>query len=200
MSVMLRRVAQLVLGGGLGGAAYFAGASSEYDAISEDELPKAYEPVRISAVWSSHPRVALHRLGSIAQVALPFGAKLLTEHIFHGDEPTDVAEARTAELAIEFRTLLVGLGPTFIKFGQMLSIRPDVLPPAAVYELQKLCDAVPSYPTEQALALIEAELGAAADALFDGLGPGTAPVAAASLGQVYRCRLESGDLYTDTLS
>ena len=60
-------------------------------------------------------------------------------------------------------TLLLGtdLGPTFIKFGQMLSIRPDVLPPPAVYELQKLCDAVPSYPTADALRLIE-ELGLAA--------------------------------------
>ena len=71
----------------------------------------------------------------------------------------------------------------------MLSIRPDLLPPPAVYELQKLCDSVPSYPTVDALKLIEAELGVPASALFADLDASTEPVAAASLGQVYRCRM-----------
>ena len=99
--------------------------------------------------------------------------------------------SRQAERARELRVLLTALGPTFIKFGQMLSIRPDVIPPAAVYELQKLCDAVPSYPTAEALALIEAELGRPAAELFDGLDASSTPIAAASLGQVYRCRLRA---------
>ena len=51
-------------------------------------------------------------------------------------------EARYKTRAIRLREILTELGPTFIKFGQMLSIRPDVIPPAAVYELQRLCDSV----------------------------------------------------------
>ena len=91
------------------------------------------------------------------------------------------------ERAVEARALLTDLGPTFIKFGQMLSIRPDVLPPPAVYELQKLCDSVPSYLTPHALELIESELGQPASELFDQLAAETEPIAAASLGQVYKC-------------
>jgi aarF domain-containing kinase len=73
----------------------------------------------------------------------------------------------------------------------MLSIRPDLLPPAAVYELQKLCDAVPSYPTAEALALVAAELGRPAGDVFEDLNESSVPIAAASLGQVYRCRLRA---------
>lgn len=101
------------------------------------------------------------------------------------------AEARSSARAGELRALLTQLGPTFIKLGQMLSIRPDLLPPDAVIELQKLCDGCPSYPTADALLLIEDELGAPPAEVFDGLDASTPPVAAASLGQVYRCRLRA---------
>jgi predicted unusual protein kinase regulating ubiquinone biosynthesis (AarF/ABC1/UbiB family) len=66
----------------------------------------------------------------------------------------------------------------------MSPFRPDVLPPAAVYELQKLCDAVPPFPTGEAIATIEKELGIAHVAqVFAGLDQDTAPIASASLGQ-----------------
>jgi aarF domain-containing kinase len=74
----------------------------------------------------------------------------------------------------------------------MLSIRPDVLPPTAVYELQKLCDAVPPFPTAQAVAMLEEELGAPVDTFFTGLGDSSIPIASASLGQVYQCHLVEG--------
>jgi predicted unusual protein kinase regulating ubiquinone biosynthesis (AarF/ABC1/UbiB family) len=108
------------------------------------------------------------------------------------DESSATRTARHALRAVELRELLTTLGPTFIKFGQALSIRPDVLSPAAIYELQKLCDAVPSYPTPLALELIEAELGSPPSALFTDLDERTQPIAAASLGQVYRCRTREG--------
>ena len=50
--------------------------------------------------------------------------------------------------AVELRELLTRLGPSFIKFGQAVSIRPDLLPSSFLFELQKLCDAVPSFPTQ----------------------------------------------------
>merc|ERR1711906_64870 len=83
------------------------------------------------------------------------------------------------------------LGPAFIKLGQMLSSRPDLLPPAYIYQLQSLCDQVPHFDHQTALAIIEDELGAPATEMFIGLASVDRPIAAASLGQVYRCKLRS---------
>ena len=84
------------------------------------------------------------------------------------------------------------LGQRSSNLVRALSIRPDVLPGPVVYELQKLCDAVPSYPTPLALELIERELGRPAQAVFADLDDTSEPIAAASLGQVYRCTLRDG--------
>ena len=193
---MLRRVRlpAAALGVGVGAAAVYArGSNAEYVSISESELPLTYEPAHISVVWSKHPRCVMARLFTIASHTLPFGARLALDWIAHRrEEPSHERDARHAARAAELRGLLTDLGPTFIKAGQMLSIRPDLLPPPAVYELQKLCDAVPSYPTADALKLIESEYGRPAAAVFVGLDAATAPIAAASLGQVYRCHLSCG--------
>ena len=85
--------------------------------------------------------------------------------------------------------VLLTLGPTFIKFGQMSRSGRGFRRRRCTS--CKLCDAVPSYPTAEALALIEAELGRPAAELFDGLDASSTPIAAASLGQVYRCRLRA---------
>jgi hypothetical protein len=69
-----------------------------------------------------------------------------------------------------------------VKIGQALSIRPDILSPRSMVELQKLCDKVPSYDSAAAFATIEKELGKSVDELFSAITP--EPVAAASLGQV----------------
>lgn len=108
----------------------------------------------------------------------------------HKGSESDDAVAR---LGVDLRLLLVDLGPTFIKFGQMLSIRPDLLPASVLKELQKLCDAVPAFPTAEAIAVIESEFGRGAAArMFHGLDASTEPIAAASLGQVYRVHLRDG--------
>ena len=60
-------------------------------------------------------------------------------------------EGLQRKYAVELRELLTRLGPSFIKFGQAVSIRPDLLPSSFLFELQKLCDAVPSYPTKDAI-------------------------------------------------
>ena len=100
-------------------------------------------------------------------------------------------EADKEAYAQDFRRVLTDLGPCFIKFGQMLSIRPDVLPPVLVKELQKLCDNVPAYATSRALDLIEEQLGpGSVGELFEGLDKSSHPIAAASLGQVYKATLK----------
>merc|ERR1712238_638758 len=80
----------------------------------------------------------------------------------------------------------------YIKIGQALSIRPDILSPRSMVELQKLCDKVPCYDSKVTFATIERELGKPVDEIFSEITP--EPVAAASLGQVYKAVLrDNGD-------
>lgn len=88
------------------------------------------------------------------------------------------------------RMALTDLGPIFVKFGQLLSTRRDLLPPALADELAKLQDQVPPFSTAQAIALIEAELGAPIDTLFAAFD--REPLASASVAQVHLARLHSG--------
>ncbi|HEX9370220.1 MAG TPA: AarF/UbiB family protein, partial [Roseiflexaceae bacterium] len=80
---------------------------------------------------------------------------------------------------VRLRQALTALGPTFVKLGQILSTRPDLLPPSFIDELDKLQDTVPPFPAEVAIATIEAELGRPLDTIFREFG--RAPLAAASL-------------------
>jgi ubiquinone biosynthesis protein len=89
------------------------------------------------------------------------------------------------------RLALEELGPTFVKLGQVLSTRPDILPPAYVAELSKLQDTVPPAEWESIRAQIEAELGAPLGELFLEFEP--VPIAAASLAQVHAATLPGGD-------
>jgi predicted unusual protein kinase regulating ubiquinone biosynthesis (AarF/ABC1/UbiB family) len=86
---------------------------------------------------------------------------------------------------------LLNLGPTFIKIGQALSTRADLLPLEYVRALAKLQDQVPQFNANDAIAIIEAELGSPLETLYRDFDP--VPLAAASLGQVHRARLHSGE-------
>ncbi len=88
------------------------------------------------------------------------------------------------------RMALEELGPTFVKLGQVLSTRPDLLPPPYIAELAKLQDTVPPAPWEPVCAQLEAELGAPVSEIFATLDP--EPLAAASLAQVHTATLPDG--------
>jgi len=88
------------------------------------------------------------------------------------------------------RLALEELGPTFVKLGQVLSTRPDLLPPAYIAELAKLQDTVPPAEWESVQAQIELELGAPVERLFPVFDP--TPIAAASLSQVHTANLPDG--------
>jgi len=89
------------------------------------------------------------------------------------------------------RLAIEELGPTFIKFGQIMSTRPDLIPPAYIAELEKLQDTVAPAPWEAIKQEIEEELGAPLDEVFASLE--TEPVAAASLAQVHHATLPGGE-------
>jgi ubiquinone biosynthesis protein len=138
---------------------------------------------------------SLGRLSEIAQVMVRHGfgyffeAHKLTDLIpgRTRDHPDDsLASARGQHL----REVLEELGPTFVKFGQLLSTRPDVVPQDIISELRALQDDVRPFPFEQAERVIEEDLGNSLERLFVDFAP--QPVAAASIGQVHRATLPNG--------
>jgi ubiquinone biosynthesis protein len=144
---------------------------------------------------------SIGRLSEIAQVMVRHGfGYFLEAHRLSDLLPGRSAEERIANAAAEhgaasargqhLREVLDELGPTFVKFGQLLSTRPDVVPPDIVVELRALQDDVRPFPFEQAERVIEEELGNTLERLFLDFEP--APVAAASIGQVHRATLPNG--------
>ncbi|XP_057540865.1 uncharacterized protein LOC130818712 isoform X3 [Amaranthus tricolor] len=169
----------------------FAAADVQLRLVEVDEssefLPLVYDPVSISSYWGKRPRAVATRIVQLLSVAGGFLSRLGLDVINKKVKENEVARA------IELREIVTSLGPAYIKLGQALSIRPDILSPSAMMELQKLCDKVPSFPDDVAMALIEEELGKPWHEIYDELSP--SPIAAASLGQVYKGRLkENGDV------
>ena len=100
-------------------------------------------------------------------------------------EQTAAARARLMRLAFE------ELGPTFSKIGQVLSTRPDMLPPEYILELTKLQDDVAPMTQEEVVAVMERELGVPWEDVFASIDP--TPLAAGTIGQVHRATLETGE-------
>lgn len=149
---------------------------------STDSLPYEYDPLLLKAFFSKRPLAVLTRITQVTSVGGGLLFRTLLDKILRRESP-ELEIQRTVEL----RDIITSLGPFFIKLGQALSIRPDVLSPRSMVELQKLCDKVPSYDSKIAFATIEAELGKSISELFSEITP--EPVAAASLGQVYKATL-----------
>lgn len=106
-----------------------------------------------------------------------------------GDGDGDGGEP-SPERAAAFRRRLVELGPAYVKLGQVLSTRPDLLPPAYISELTRLQDDVPPIATTEVEQVIESELGARLSKLFAAFDP--EPLGSASLGQVHAAELRDG--------
>jgi predicted unusual protein kinase regulating ubiquinone biosynthesis (AarF/ABC1/UbiB family) len=117
--------------------------------------------------------------------------RILRYVVFRGAEGSARKDARLQKQAIWLRQSLISLGPTFIKIGQALGTRADLLPLPYVKELALLQDQVPAYSTAEAFARIESELGRPVHEAYAEID--SEPIASASLGQVYRARLSSGE-------
>ena len=127
----------------------------------------------------------LGRLSEIAQVAVRHGFGYLVEGRKSGD-PTIEGTARGRHL----REMLDELGPTFVKFGQLLSTRPDIVPPDIIAELRSLQDDVRPFPFADVEQTVREELGQPIERLFREFEE--RPLAAASIGQVHRATLPNG--------
>jgi ubiquinone biosynthesis protein len=136
----------------------------------------------------------LGRLSEIAQVAVRHGFG----YWFDSHKLTDLFPRRGPHLedgqpsqrGQHLREMLDELGPTFVKFGQLLSTRPDVLPPDIMSELRGLQDDVRPFPLADVEQVVEEELGLSVDQLF--IEFEEKPIAAASIGQVHLATLPNG--------
>lgn len=132
-----------------------------------------------------------HRYREIARVLVQHGLGWTLGRLGLPEHLHRHAEVQPPEHApVHIREMLEELGPTFVKLGQLLSTRPDIIPEVYVEELSKLQDTAPTVPFDQIKAVVESEFKVSLGTLY--LDFDEIPVAAASLGQVHRARLHDG--------
>ncbi len=146
---------------------------------------RRYNPDAIARYYSYRPWLAWGRALTVIWFFAGFIFNL------KWDEWQDRVEQNQFKRAVQLRRLLTRLGPTFIKVGQALSTRPDLVRQDFLDELIKLQDQLPPFDNALAYRIIERELNRPIKEVYSELSP--SPVAAASLGQVYRGRLQSGE-------
>ena len=152
------------------------------DASGSETLKTDYDPKALREFFSKRPLTVINRIAQVAGVGGGWVLRNVMDKILGRSSP-DLEVQRAGEL----RDVITSLGPFYIKIGQALSIRPDVLSPRSMVELQKLCDKVPSFDSKIAFGTIERELGKSVDEIFSEITP--EPVAAVSfppLGLFYQ--------------
>jgi ubiquinone biosynthesis protein len=136
----------------------------------------------------------IDRLRVITTVLVRHGfGELVSRMGIGGGEKSAAGESEKKRLSFAERLRLVieELGPSFIKLGQIISTRPDLIPADVITELKKLQDNVPAMSLDDVRSTIQETLGAPADEIFRGFDE--KPLACASIGQVHRARLLEGD-------
>jgi len=146
---------------------------------------RRYDPEAIARHYRSRPWEAIWRSLVIIWSFAGFVLGMIWDSWQH-----EIKEHQP-ERASHLREILTRLGPTFIKVGQALSTRPDLIRKDFLEELVKLQDQLPPFDNAIAYSIIKAELKREINSIYSEISP--EPVAAASLGQVYRARLISGE-------
>jgi predicted unusual protein kinase regulating ubiquinone biosynthesis (AarF/ABC1/UbiB family) len=146
---------------------------------------RRYDPQAIANYYRQRPWLVIWRALKIVWL---FAGFLLGLQL---DETVGNTEANKYERANQLREILTKLGPTYIKVGQALSTRPDLIRKDFLEELIKLQDQLPPFDNQLAMRIIETQLDRSIDEIYQQISP--QPIAAASLGQVYKARLHTGE-------
>ena len=146
-----------------------------------------YDPVTISKIYRKNPQRLLKRLW---QTLIPIFSYILS--VFWDKITGALKNKQQARFrAKQLTNLLVKLGPAFVKAGQALSTRPDIIPVVLLEELSQLQDQLPGFDGDEAMKLIEKDLNKEIDKIF--LKIDKNPISAASLGQVHKAILKNGN-------
>jgi len=146
---------------------------------------QGYDYKAIAKFYGRRPWLAVWRIISVIYMFLGFFLSL------GWDQFTNQELKNQTKRAKHLRQIITKLGPTYIKIGQALSTRPDLVRADFLAELVKLQDQLPAFSTPQAFQIIERELGLPISEVYKYISP--TPVAAASLGQVYKATLMTGE-------
>ncbi len=144
-----------------------------------------YDPLSIAAHYQNRPLQVIRRIFAVLGPSISFAFGLWS------DSKRGIVVKNDRRRATQLRVLLTKLGPAYIKIGQALSTRPDLVPPVYLEELTKLQDQLPPFANEIAYQFIKEELGAPPQEVYAELS--AQPIAAASLGQVYKGKLKTGE-------
>ena len=165
-----------------------AGNSSERNSFDPNPgvyLKPQYDWKEIASYYRKRPLVVLWRALTVSWMLGSFGIALVFDHLFGR------TEANQNRRAVRLRHILTQLGPTFIKVGQALSTRPDLIKPSFLEELIKLQDQLPPFSSDIARQIIYQDFERTPEEIYSSFA--AEPVAAASLGQVYKARLYTGE-------
>ncbi|MGB3761368.1 MAG: AarF/ABC1/UbiB kinase family protein [Rivularia sp. (in: cyanobacteria)] len=157
--------------------------SSLLEETTSEHLGLRYDASGIAAHYKRRPLQVWGRIFTVLAPAIGFAFGVWFDRKLGKKVKTD------RRRAVQLREMLTRLGPAYIKIGQALSTRPDLVPPVYLEEFTQLQDKLPPFPNELAYQFIEEEIGARPEEIYTDLTPD--PIAAASLGQVYRGKLKS---------
>jgi ubiquinone biosynthesis protein len=132
----------------------------------------------------------IRRLRKILEVALKHGFGYFLESFELIPSKGKYTEPSYENVGRRLRLLLQDLGPTFVKIGQLLSVRPDLVPPDVIFELEKLQDSVPPFPFSEVKRIFQEDLEKDIKEIFSRFDE--EPVASASIGQVHIAHLKDG--------
>ncbi|XP_034704591.1 uncharacterized protein slr1919 [Vitis riparia] len=151
-------------------------------------LPEVYDPQEVADYFNRRPHIVALRLlevfSSFAFAAIRIRTSGITM-FYRSNMDRDInGNISPYNFGMVLKETMLNLGPTFIKVGQSISTRPDIIGPEISKALSGLHDQIPPFPRDVAMKIIEEELGSPVEAFFRYISE--EPVAAASFGQVYR--------------
>ncbi|XP_027367938.1 uncharacterized protein LOC113873812 [Abrus precatorius] len=172
-------------------AAYFYYMSK----IWSKPLPEAYDPQDVAQYFSARPHVVALRilevLSSFASAMISIRTSGFRKFLWLNPEEDMDDTSSQYNFGMVLKETLLNLGPTFIKVGQSLSTRPDIIGVEMSKALSELHDQIPHFPRTVAMKIIEEELGSPLESFFSYISE--EPIAAASFGQVYFARTTDGN-------